>query len=256
MERRSNDFLFARNAPETDDLLTGDPGKLHPCAKDLQKATRDEIIRLLGSGLDTAQVAERTGVSRKRVGQIKRYAGGEIALAKGLRIDGTPEPAAPVAPAAGEQKETKETTKGAGWNGVTVFIPREEIGQKGTEERRDGQGGRDPGYPGEPAERGGEDPGTARDPALDRGPEADPGTAAEDTGSEGRAGADRVLPGRDDGQELTAIQPMDEWIRARKALLQTAICADLTRGMEVDDCWLTEYNTLTRILRKFDEGEQ
>jgi len=49
---------------------------------------------------------------------------------------------------------------------------------------------------------------------------------------------------------------MDEWIRTRKALLQTAICADLIRGMEVDDCYLTEYNTLTRILRKFDEGEQ
>ena len=61
--------------------------------KKLDPETRKAVIAQIAKGEeDNRKIAAELGVSAKTVAMIRRYAQGEINLAAGKRIDGTPEP--------------------------------------------------------------------------------------------------------------------------------------------------------------------
>lgn len=65
--------------------------------KKLDPETRKAVIaQIAAGGEDNRKIAAELGVSAKTVAMIRRYAQGEINLAAGKRIDGTPEPGEPV----------------------------------------------------------------------------------------------------------------------------------------------------------------
>lgn len=60
------------------------------------------LAAIAAGGEDNRKIAAELGVSAKTVAMIRRYAKGEINLAAGKRIDGTPVPDEPVAVASGD----------------------------------------------------------------------------------------------------------------------------------------------------------